>query len=358
MAGGQTGGGSSGIADGSIVNGAGGDANVLADITGGVATLRSMKAGTNMTITEEEGDILFDASGGGSGLTQGEINQLFAATPSVLCSNTPVNAGSITATVAVSGGNATLTCSADCSAYIKPYSVVGTAAQSGKGALVVSVSADGLTITCQGIGEDNPLSTDAVSSQLKLYGAPFALLGNPTGGVRSVLYATDEGTVHIDGHGYWTGPLFNAGKWFSAGNLSGYVINGGTFSFIKAITSHALVLAPLTDSGWKTVTLPNNTADQVILTIAAGTYISGKFEIIAVENGTTNISQWDFLELFYDTTHKIGEGVFPTNPLTNGDPGVTLSDDFSSTTYRVKATSTNTGNDRTIYYRTYDLVTR
>lgn len=201
------------------------------------------------TVTDGGGGVAEVAIAGGSGLSQGEINQLFAASPSVSCKNTQQTAGAITATVVVTAGNAVLTCSADCRPYIKFLSIVSTAAQSGKAALVQSISSDGLTITCAGIGEDNPLITDAVASGLRFYGAPAQVIGDASSMAPSVVYNFDDGaggaTAEIRG-GFWTGPMFTAGKWFKSGAAAtGFLTDASGVSKITNIAANALATTAL-----------------------------------------------------------------------------------------------------------------
>ncbi len=295
------------------------------------------------------------AGGGGGGLSQGALNQLFAASPSQYCDPSGVNAGAITATVVVTAGNAVLTCSADASAYFKQYSVVGTAAQAGKAAFVDTVSADGLTITCQGIGENNPLVTDATPSQLKFYGGPTLMMGNPDQAVTSTIYSTPDGTVHIEGHGYWTGPMFNAGPWTQfGGTIGGYVMpSSGGMKSIQSITDHALVL------DWNETSLPDNTAATVIATINATTYIAADFELVISEDGTTKTQYYAYRELFGDDASvKDGDPILATDVITGGGPGVTLSEGWSGSTWQLKAATSATGNARTIRWRVSNKVPR
>lgn len=183
----------------------------------------------------------------GGGLSLGDATQLFASSPSKSCMNTQQACGAITATVVVTGGNAVLTCSADARQYIGFLSVVSTLAQVGKAALVSSISNDGLTITCTGIGEDNPLVTDAVASALKFYGAPAAVVGNAVDMAPIVIYNYDDsagGATAFIREGYWTGPMFTAGKWFSGGGtVTGlHVKSLVSMAAIVSINSHALGL--------------------------------------------------------------------------------------------------------------------
>lgn len=189
-------------------------------------------------------------AGGGGGLSQGAINQLFAASPSVSCKPATQQAcGAITATVVVTAGNAVLTCSADCREYIKYLSIVSTAAQPGEAAIVQSVSSDGLTITCVGIGEDNPLVTDAVASALKFYGAPAQVIGDGASMAPTVVYNFDDGaggaTAEIRG-GFWTGPMFSAGHWFKSGAAAtGFLTDASGVSKITDIAANDLSVTAL-----------------------------------------------------------------------------------------------------------------
>lgn len=101
MANGQRGGGSAQLETGSIVNGAGGDADILKGISAGVATLRSLLAGANVTLTENADTIEIAASGGGGGSLAAPLSDSngvqidLTATPSALASvSLPAPAGS------------------------------------------------------------------------------------------------------------------------------------------------------------------------------------------------------------------------------------------------------------------------
>ncbi len=301
----------------------------------------------------------WDDESGGGGVSTGDLFQGYVPALGVKCnSSSPSNVASAQVTVSVSGATATITSDTDVRPYIHKYAVIGTSGQSGKAAMVQTISGDGLTVTATNAGADNVLATDAVAAQLILYGQPYSQGGDATWGPASytVQDPVTSGVINVVIRGgLWTGPMWTAGEWYTGGGATGIAVMADTNGPAKiyGISGHLLV----TDAWYKT-TLADNTTDQLIFTVDASVYEQADIEFIASEASTTNTNSVNNRYLFYDTTHLVGVGL--AGALAQGDPGVTYGggSGMNGTSFELKLTSTATGNSRTIWYRVSNLVKR